>query len=286
MGTPMIEQFLQDTKPSPPAMPSRRIVMPHIPARVVAGLDDPVAIGDRVVSHMAVSTALRDSRGALIPGALAILADWCLGVAVIDSDHPAMLTTHLHLELLEPVPGHSTMLRCSAGLRGIRGTFGLAESTITDENDNMLGYATLGAMLVSAPDQWNTTHNNSPPVAEFEDVDALLQTRVKRTTADGADVSFGASANLANAFGIIHGGIGAMMGARAIDLALGTDGATALCLADLRAVFLRGIPASSGEIDCRVTVLHRGRRLAVARAELLGNDGRVAITVDATYTAG
>ncbi|OBH11763.1 hypothetical protein A5692_09880 [Mycobacterium sp. E342] len=267
-------------------MLSRRIVMPHIPVRAVAGLDDPVAIDGRVVGHMAVSSAMRDSRGALIPGALAILADWGLGVAVIDSDHPAMLTTHLHLELTGPVPGHLTMLRCSAGLRRIRGTFGLAESTITDENDNVLGYATLGAMLVSAQDQSITTHISSSPVPEFEDVDALLQTRVRRTTADGADVSFGASTDLANAYKIIHGGIGAMMGGRAIDLALGTGGSTDLCLADLRAVFLRGIPVSSGEIDCRVIVLHRGRRLAVARAELLGPDGRVAITVDATYTAG
>jgi acyl-coenzyme A thioesterase PaaI-like protein len=52
---------------------------------------------------------------------------------------------------------------------------------------------------------------------------------------------------------------------------------------ELRASFLRRIDADGRPIECRATIVHRGRRLVAGRCEVYDHRGRVAVEVELTY---
>lgn len=264
------------------------IPVPYIPARATAGLRDPIELDGAVIGDTVIPSALHNPDGTLPPAVLGLLADGCLGVTLVRAA-PAgigMVTAHLHLEFTRAVPAGLSYASCTARLRALDASYGLAEGTITDEGGQLLAAATLGGVLVPAPAAASSSPSGTtaPPPAERPDVDRLLGTAAYSVEEHRAEVTFCASPILANIFGMVHGGMGALMGARTIELAVAAGyGSGTFRMADLRAVFPRSVPADGGDVRCAATVLHRGRRLVVARAELLGPDGRVAVTVDATY---
>src|SRR4051794_11474037 len=95
---------------------SQRIPMPDIPARIVCGLDDPFMADELLTGNMRISRVVCEPGGALVPGAVAVLADSCLGMALIEGfEQPtAMVTSHLHIEFLRQVPCEMTDLSCAA----------------------------------------------------------------------------------------------------------------------------------------------------------------------------
>lgn len=97
------------------------------------------------------------------------------------------------------------------------------------------------------------------------------------------DLTFDAEAPLvANPSGIVHGGLQMALGAEALDRSI--DQYTATQMIELSAHFFVPAPAT-GRLALRVRRLHSGRRLSVARADILRPDGRVATTVEATIRA-
>jgi uncharacterized protein (TIGR00369 family) len=267
--------------------------MPAIPARITCGLDDPFMSDELLTGSMPISDTVREPGGALVPGAIAVLADSCLGMALIEHfEQPtAMVTSHLHIEFMRQVPPATAVLSCGAGVRCIDGSFGLTDGSIDDGIGNEVARATLGGVFVAWPDVVSGGSDvggqrSTATDERFSDVDALLGTDVVHLSAEEAVVEFHLGAHLSNLFGNVHGGMGALMAARAIDLVVhhGTP-ARELRVADLRAVFPKPLPANGGRARCLVSVPHRGRRLTVARAEVHAPDGRLAIMVDTTYVA-
>jgi acyl-coenzyme A thioesterase PaaI-like protein len=267
--------------------------MPDIPARIVCGLDDPLKSDNLLTGTMRISRAVREPGGTLVPGALAVLADSCLGMALLESvEKPtAMVTSHLHIEFMRQVPCETTDLSCTAAVRCVDGSFGLTDGSIDDGAGNPLARATLGGVFVALPESvperraTGMPHSTTPGTT-YSDIDALLGTDVVHLSPTDAVVEFHLGEQLSNLFRNVHGGMGALMGARVIDLVVHRSAALReLRLADIRAVFPKPIPANGGQARCIVSVAHRGRRLTVARAEVHAPDGRLAIMVDTTYVA-
>jgi acyl-coenzyme A thioesterase PaaI-like protein len=258
----------------------------RIPAWITAGLHDPVAVDGRITAAMSVGQHLRRSDGTLNTAVLAAVADGCLGLAVMSGAgfDTGMVTSHLHLEFPRHPPRELVTAHCTAAPRTVDRTFGLGEATITDPAGVILAYATLGGVLVPRPEHTTLDDSALDVHVGAAHLDELLGTRIEASTPEGVCASFRADAALANLYRNLHGGLGTLIGARILDAALDTEG-RAYRLADLRAVFTRSIPADGNEIRCRATILHRGRRMAVGRAELFSPDGRVALGVDATYVA-
>jgi acyl-coenzyme A thioesterase PaaI-like protein len=267
--------------------------MPDIPARIVCGLDDPFMADELLTGNMRISRVVCEPGGALVPGAVAVLADSCLGMALIEGfEQPtAMVTSHLHIEFMRQVPREMTDLSCAAAVRCIDGNFGLTDGSISDGSGAELARATLGGVFVTTPESASVERavDGDDPIAPFtafSDVDALLGTDVVCLSSTDAVVEFELGEHLSNLFGNVHGGMGALMGARAIDLVVHqATPSRGLRLADVRAVFPKPIPANGGRARCIVSVPHRGRRLTVAGAEVHAPDGRLAIMVDTTYVA-
>jgi uncharacterized protein (TIGR00369 family) len=201
-----------------------------------------------------------------------------------------MVTSHLHIEFMRQVPREPTVLSCAATVRCIDGNFGLTDGSIDDGTGPQLARATLGGVFVSLPESASVerdvdTQDSTAPANTYSDVDALLGTEVVCLSPTDAVVEFQLGEQLSNLFQNVHGGMGALMGARAIDLVVHhAEPSCKLRLADIRAVFPKPIPAT-GRARCIVSVPHRGRRLTVARAEVHAPDGRLAIMVDTTYVA-
>jgi acyl-coenzyme A thioesterase PaaI-like protein len=83
----------------------------------------------------------------------------------------------------------------------------------------------------------------------------------------------------------VYGGIGVLMGERAMELALrvARPDLEVMRPVELRAAYVRPIAADGSLIECHAQVMYLGRRLAVVRAEVRAPDGRVAVLVDGSY---
>ncbi|MFI5040890.1 MAG: hotdog fold thioesterase [Acidimicrobiales bacterium] len=270
--------------------------LPHIPARAMAGVEQIEAGVGRSVDGMHVPEVLLDQDGVLATGALAILADTALGTAVVSTlpDEMGMVTSHLHLELLRPVPPGTITLRATGEQRGIQGRFGIGGGDITTADGVPLALATIGAVLLPRRRSAGQPLDPHPAVSiagrrhrliADAPVHDLLGTRVRRADPGGARLLIPAARRLANSAGGVHGGVGVLLGERALDVALraAVDDERSLRPVELRAAFLRPIAADGGLIECRATVMHLGRRLAAVRGEVRDHEGRPAVLVDATY---
>jgi uncharacterized protein (TIGR00369 family) len=77
--------------------------------------------------------------------------------------------------------------------------------------------------------------------------------------------------------GLVEGGVTACLADFALCSAIQTTvpPATAFAPTDLRVQFIRPVPADGRLVTARATVVHRGRGLAVARAEVTNEDGKL-----------
>jgi len=282
----------------------------NVPVRESTGLRTVATAARYALHEMDVAPWLTDERGAVVPGALGILADSVLGAAVMTTVpiERGMVTSHLHLELLQPLPPGITRLRAEGRQRWLRGRFGLGEGEITTEDGEAVARATIGALLLDggAPGRPRGPDEGAAPTATDRDatpaptdagagaahpllvgapVHAALGTTVVDLDGRRALVEVTAGRFLANRRGGLHGGAGVLIGERILELVLraALAGDRVMRPVELRAAFLRGIPADDGRIACQATIAHLGRRLAAARGELMDHEGRPAVLIDATY---
>src|SRR6476620_783973 len=103
-----------------------------IPAWDSAGLEQISAARGCAEHRLHPAAWMLDGGGALASGGIAVLTDSTLGNAIM-TNVPAgrgIVTSHLHLELLRPVPAGPGELRCVAEQRALDESFGLAEGDV------------------------------------------------------------------------------------------------------------------------------------------------------------
>ncbi len=268
----------------------------EIPAWATAGLAEIGAAPFRTLQQMNVPDWMRDPTGGIAPGGLAILSDSALGYAVMSTVAAGrgMATSHMHIEVLRPLPADASVLYCAGEQRAIDDRFGLGEGAITGADGIVVAQATIGAVLLDAPAHHErpAAPEPAPPSARgshalVEGSPVLEELRTEVVSADrtGVRLLMAAEARFANSSGGLHGGFGVLMGERTLDLALrvALDGQRTMRPVELRAAFLRPIVADGTPIECNAAVMHLGRRLAAARGEVRDHRGRPAVLVDATY---
>jgi uncharacterized protein (TIGR00369 family) len=252
---------------------------------------------------MCVPATLLDQEGVTAPGVLAVLADGVLGFAITFGvvAVQGMVTTHLHLELLRPLPPGPLALYAAGRRRGLDGTFAIGEADISTPDGVPLAQATIGALFLERrpPDERPSpappTHRPPSPAPTAPrhrlladaPVHTLLGTQVRQAGRTGVRATVRAEPRFSNSVGGVHGGVGVLMGERALELALraAIPDERRLRPVELRAAFLRPIAADGRAVECHAAVMHLGRRLAAVRGEVRDHDGRTAVLVDATYIA-
>jgi uncharacterized protein (TIGR00369 family) len=220
--------------------------------------------------------------GLPVPGALAVLADTTLGFAVADTLPPGhgLVTTHLHVEL-RSLPPRGRIV-CQGRLRALDGDEGMASGELLDARGSVFGWCALRSLVFDA------SHRNGDTPAPVGAGDAGRPLALRTLEAGDRRVRLGATAEprFANGVGNVHGGVGVLLGERAAAVAMGrmpSAAARARRLVELRAVYLRPLVADSGPLECCAEVVHHGRRLAAARAELARPGEPPAVLVDTAY---
>ena len=265
-----------------------RLETPYIEARENAGLGTPFVSGDDIATVMRPRPAMRTPDGALAPGALAVLTDSAIGFATVhQTGGPRrMVTGHLNIELTAPIPtGDEIELLCRGRLVGGDDTYAVGSGEVLDASGTTIAVATIGAVFFPGEPPIRVVPEppaNGPTTAG--DVDELLGTRLVERTGSTCTVRFTSSGSTTNLSGGVHGGMGVLMAERTIDRLLRSDdGEATHRLVAIRAAYPRGIVADGAEIECVAETMHRGRRLALARAVLRDQQGRPAVVVDASY---
>lgn len=242
--------------------------------------------------------AVVDDRGMLPVGALGLLVDHAVGAAIVPrlDDDLRMVTSHMHLELVRPPT--TALLRATGELIHLDRTAALVRATIESDDGRLVALATSrfalfpsamaqGGMVgdpAAASDESAPTAP-SHPLTDGQPVHRLLGTEVVTVDERGVLVRVVASSPLANERAGLHGGVGALIGERTGDLALRAVRAEGAPMrpVELRVSFLRPVPAVGETLECRADVVHAGRSVAVTRSTLFTTDGRIAVTVDASY---
>jgi uncharacterized protein (TIGR00369 family) len=90
--------------------------------------------------------------------------------------------------------------------------------------------------------------------------------------------------------GLLQGGTIAMLADAAMQAAVVSTApaATAVAALDLKVNFLRPAPPDGGQLTARAEVIHRGRKIAIARSDVANEDGKtvVAATGSSMYLPG
>jgi acyl-CoA thioesterase len=285
--------------------------VPRVPALETVGIERIARGGAGATCHMRAPAALLDEHGVTAAGALAVLADGVLGFAITFGvpGVMGMVTTHLHLELLRALPPGEITLDASGRRQGVEGTFAIGQADLATADGAPLAQATIGALFLERPPPNEHPHAvvpdshppaptpthaptaAAPPPPHRLVLDApvhqLLGTRVRTAGRSGVRMTVETKPSFANSMGGVHGGVGVLMGERALGLALraAIRDERRLRPVELRAAFLRPIVADGRAVECHAAVMHLGRRLAAVRGEVRDHDGRTAVLVDATYVA-
>ena len=105
----------------------------------------------------------------------------------------------------------------------------------------------------------------------------LLGVRLIEVDEGTSALSMPASGWLTSMTGMVLGGVTACLADLALATAVQTTvpAGTAYAPTDLRTQFIRPIPADGGSIIARASVVHRGRSIAIARAEVTNDKGKL-----------
>jgi len=234
---------------------------------------------DPAHSHWVMATPgwLTDADGSVPLGALGILVDATLGTAVMSSVAPqlAMVTSHLQIEALTPLRADMGPLTCIGRPTALAERFALSAADVTDAEGSVVARASMGSVMFPRTDDTEVTTDDVGDPGE-------LGIEIVERSPGGVRTRTAAHEWLANSYGGLHGGAGFLIGERTLQLAI-DPGDLPMRAVEVRAAFLRPIPADGHTIESVATVAHRGRRLGAARGEVRSPDGRPALLVDATY---
>ena len=261
--------------------------------------------------------------GLMVGGIIAFLADGPLGTAIMTVLPPLayMTTSDLSLSFLQPGTMESgTLLGRARLIHGGR-SVALSEITIEDALGRHLAYGTSRGFILTAPGapsepmadaspEYSTPDPYLRPVVgepvSQDDWNRMTGLEVMRLCIDGSalppiyhltglhptDAEEGtctfvlpASPWLASPAPVLYGGAIAMLADGALSCAVMTitPAGSSFAPLDLKVNYLRPVLPDGGLLTARATLVHRGRSMAVATAEITNEDGkRVALASSST----
>jgi uncharacterized protein (TIGR00369 family) len=115
-------------------------------------------------------------------------------------------------------------------------------------------------------------------------IDQLIGIRLVAAEPGRVVFALPASAWLRNEWGTVYGGVLTLLAKSAAAAAVQATASrgTSFTALDVKINFLRAIPADGRELLATGTVLHRGKRLAIATADVVYGDARVAVLTGTT----
>ncbi|HEY6202985.1 MAG TPA: PaaI family thioesterase [Candidatus Limnocylindria bacterium] len=257
---------------------------------------------------MPASLWWQSGAGVFLAGTIAFVGDLPLGCAVLTGAPAgvAVTSSELSVNFLRPATIRSQSLIARARLIHSTRSLGLAEATIEDGRGRLLGHATSRCVLfpgnpahMSARQYPQSSSMPDPYLREVEgDVrgqefwDSTPGIEVMRQTAAGLfrppvfllvglrgvearegelTLAVPISDWLCNAFGVVYGGVTALLADAAMSLAVGSTvpAATAFSPLDMKIHFLRPVFPVDGELRARARVVHRGRTIAVVTCDIV-----------------
>jgi uncharacterized protein (TIGR00369 family) len=267
----------------------RRADTLQVPVHQALGIEMRDASPGSAVARLPVSDQLTAPSGALLPGAFAILADVCCGLAAFTAmpSDSAVVTAQLRVEFVCPLALGRAWIEGRAQADAVDDNSGLARAEILDEAGQLLGVASLRMMKV-ARDQPHARPGagrlQSPAFhAAVAPDEGLLGVVSRRADSGQAAWRFRPAAFSANSYQMMHGGVlGLLAHEVATDALQSVVGpGQGLVPLDLVVQFFRGVPVSGGISAATAQVAHRGRRFVVAEGEITGPDGRPAVRLSA-----
>jgi uncharacterized protein (TIGR00369 family) len=239
-----------------------------------------------VVMSMPMSGLRNPFTGAPTVGPLAILVDAAAGMVNHYRRRTDRWTVSSELSLdvsangIEAVADGAPPVVASASAVGSVGTTPLSICTLTC-GDTVIGTGTVRSVFIPA----DGVTAKRPPQTVLGEAPTLadLMAVQSQTGQDGSTVlSQHADPDLNNDIGIVHGGMAAAGLELAASAAINSDGAVGpFQTASLRVNFVR--PFIAGSTSRYVgTALRVGRTTAVADAQAIGDDGKVALTARVT----
>ena len=248
----------------------------RLPAGVAAGLECVGLTAERSHWRMTVPDWLVEPDGSVPAGGLGILVDAAMTSACVAAvgDRVSVVTSHLHLELLAPL--RTGALMCVGQATAIGDGWALGAALVTAQDGTVLARVSMGALV------FDQAQNQGPPVTRptTGTKPGCLGMEIAQH-GDQVTTHTPAHSWLANLYGGMHGGAGLLIGERTLHAAIGPT----MRPIELRAVYLRPIPADGHLIESVGTIAHLGRRLGAARGEVKTPEGKPALLIDATYVA-
>lgn len=211
------------------------------------------------------------------PGPVLVLGDMALSLAIAstlaESQHITTLTMHV-TGIAPPRPGAA--LEAVARVDHEGDDFAVASAEVRDEDGTKVALLSCRSAMFrsrsTANRSWTAMSPAPDPLAAMDVV----------TTQDGSATvaTMPAAAGMANAGGVLQGGVLGALAAHAVDVAI-ADARPHLAESgtDLEFTYLRGVPTDGAPATARAELVHAGSRFASARAEVRGIDGKLALVV-------
>jgi uncharacterized protein (TIGR00369 family) len=268
-----------------------------IPAYDTLGLAVRDVVSGSSTVRLPNNPVLLDGSGAVLPGALAVLADCCCGGAVASAltGPGTTLTAQMRVEFVRPIPVGTRWLDGRGEVDVVDDEGGLARGELVDDRDELLAVSSMRALRAldrpatattdPRPDAAPVARPVAGPVADARPllealpVHALLGVTERTVGGGGARWTLTPGWDTANSFGAVHGGVVGMLAhlvATDAQRSVLRDGER-LAPLDLVLNYYRAVLAGDVVAHVAAEVTHRGRRFVVAEGEIAPPGGRVAV---------
>jgi uncharacterized protein (TIGR00369 family) len=264
-----------------------------VPAHETLGVNmQDVGVGT-AVSRLTNGPLLTDESGAMLPGALGIIADTCCGSAVASalSGDGTNVTAQMRVEFVRPVPTGTRWVEGRGEADVVDDEGGLARGELLDDQDELLAVSSMRALrTLDGPSRPGREHPAVPapavrPVGPDDvalprlAVHDLLGVTTRVAGSGRATWTLAPDLRTANSFHATHGGVVALLAhlvaTDAQRSVLGED--EWLVPLDLVVNYYRAVAADGSPSVASAEVMHRGRRFVVAEGVIAPAGGRVAV---------
>ena len=240
---------------------------------------------------------LVDSDGHLPPGALFMAADLSLGRALSLRTQVGSfaITSHLHLELVNPLIPLEMVVTCRADVVAIDSLSGLARGelsspygcvAIASGRFQVLPHGHRGLDAVDGRPSVVDHVDLAPEASQGpRDVDEILGIDLVTCNATEAQFAVAGGAQLANDRGGVHGGVGGLITERCASIAVNRwlGGPGLWRATELRVFFARPMLAVGGQITAITSLRRAGRRTALTSTTVYAQ-GRPSVMGDAIHS--
>ena len=278
LALPGIEQLRRMLNGATPAPPLSRLTGLHVEA-----VDDGTA-----TFAMPLSRWLQGADGTISPGALAIVADGAMACAIMTAlpARTPLTTSELALRVVRPVaPGGSIEARGS--VISLSAPVALAEASLHDEHGALIGHGSSLCITLApgslpdaaprppangdGPDPWQ----RRPPTGPEPPLHLLTGLSAAGATDSTVQYTLPASPWFqAPPPGRVQGGVVALLADAALSGAIRHATPGGYTPLEFKVNYLRPLASDGRTARATARVVHSGRRIAVASADVVDADGR------------